>query len=352
MLQSDIQSQRKVTFNLKLKNYKHMKRTFRFISWIFAISSVFLYMQCKSKPINRSDQATVDSLTHWIYYLASDSMKGRANGSIEMKKAATWISQKFKHMGLKPLLKDSSFVQNYTYYNIAERNIIGVLYGKTDSPNEYIIISAHYDHIGTLEKTTDSICNGADDNASGTAFIIALAQKLINCNYRGERALIFVAFSGEEHGFHGSSHFCKSMLIEPSKIALNLNFDMVGRTVNHNHFFMTGEEMSNLSDIITQYNNTTDWKIVPVPDEKSYYFYLSDNISFAKTAKTDSTGIPAHTCMTNVNNESYLHTPYDDPEYIDFQHMAQFVNYLANFIPFISTESCKINSNLKISNVD
>ena len=110
----------------------------------------------------------------------------------------------------------------------------------TESPGELVLIGAHYDHIGTTahglmcrEQDGDTTCNGADDNASGTAMVLAIAKALVSADYRPKRTLVFVHFAGEELGLHGSkalaNHLPAAKPFAGAKIVAMLNFDMVGR---------------------------------------------------------------------------------------------------------------------------
>jgi hypothetical protein len=293
------------------------------------------FIQCQPKPSCNSNPQLCDSLKSWVYTLAADSMMGRANGSPEMQKAANFIELRFKQAGLKPFFGDSTFIQEYTYgkSQIKERNVVGILSGTQQPVKEYIVLSAHFDHIGIERGAEDSIFNGADDNASGTALLMALAYELSK-NYKSERSIIFAAFSGEEHGFRGSGHFCRNLPFEASNIVLNLNFDMVGRTddLKPYRFYITGDSLSNLRKRINDFNKTQHWRVVSIPTQSFFYYVMSDNISFARTKINDTLGIVAHTLATGITNRSYLHKPNDDAEFINYDHLTEFATYMAGLV--------------------
>jgi hypothetical protein len=118
-------------------------------------------------------------------------------------------------------------------------NVLAVLPG-TKAPEEVVILGAHYDHIGTTdnglmcrEKDGDTICNGADDNASGTAMVLEVARAFVEAEYRPARTLVFAHFAGEELGLHGSRALAasppKAPPFEGGKVVAMINLDMVGR---------------------------------------------------------------------------------------------------------------------------
>ena len=183
-----------------------------------------------------------------IRFLASDKLEGRGFASAGEKKAGDYIAHRFKALGLKPKGDNGTYFQSFTVesgdphgVNFADkpnqglrtgRNVIGYL----DQGAAYtIVVGAHYDHLGyggegSLAAGDKSIHNGADDNASGTAMIMELAQQLIP--YK-EHNYLFIAFTGEESGLWGSNYFTKNPTIDLATVAAMINFDMVGRMENN-----------------------------------------------------------------------------------------------------------------------
>jgi Zn-dependent M28 family amino/carboxypeptidase len=113
-------------------------------------------------------------------------------------------------------------------------NILGLIEG-TRAPDRYIVITAHYDHVGS---NGGQIYNGADDNASGVATMLEIAQRLKAT--RPEHSVIFVAFDGEERGLLGAKHFVQAPPVPLSSIAMNLNFDMIARAESDGFLWVTG----------------------------------------------------------------------------------------------------------------
>ena len=139
-----------------------------------------------------------ESYQKWVTYMASDEMKGRANGSKEIDVVAHWIASQFNNAGLSYPPEMETHLQSFQAKGaIPYRNVIGYLEGSDPAKaHEYIIVSAHYDHIGTSGGLVN---NGADDNASGVAALIGVAHQLQKS--RPERSILFIAWSGEEEGF-------------------------------------------------------------------------------------------------------------------------------------------------------
>ena len=168
-----------------------------------------------------------------IYTLANDSMQGRKAGTEGIEKAAKYIESQFKKIGLK-YFNNNSFRQAFNYKNKRSRNqeelrlfnIIGFLEGN-EKKDEIVVISAHYDHLGM--KSTgfgDLIFNGANDNATGVAAVLALAEYFKSKN-NNSRSILFIAFTAEEMGLVGSNYFGKTISAE--SIVAGINIEMIGK---------------------------------------------------------------------------------------------------------------------------
>ena len=174
--------------------------------------------------------ATIDSkkLLRDIEFLSSDAMRGRAANEPAIEKARDFIERRFKESGLKPF--GSNFRQGFTITHRGRPetepgvNFIGYIKGKK-TPEKYIVVTAHYDHVGVQNG---EIYNGADDNASGTAALFAVAEALKKD--RPNHSVIFVAFDAEEQGHQGSRHFVANLPVAKESILLNVNMDMLSRS--------------------------------------------------------------------------------------------------------------------------
>lgn len=183
-----------------------------------------------------------------IRYLADDRLAGRLTGSPGADTAAAYIARRFAEVGLQPA--PSGWFQTFTISTDAPtaraagvggltgRNVIGVLPGHDPVlRNESLIIGAHYDHLGLggygaldAPDSTGKVHNGADDNASGVAALIHIAESLAAAP--PARTVIFIAFSGEELGLFGSADYVKHPIYPLANTLAMINLDMVGRLHN------------------------------------------------------------------------------------------------------------------------
>jgi Iap family predicted aminopeptidase len=158
--------------------------------------------------------------------LADDLMEGRRAGSKGVEMAAKYIESEFERIGLAKLYSQNTFRQNFRAKEMSLFNIVGVLKGKSKA-DEYVVISAHYDHLGLKAgEEGDLVFNGANDNASGVSAVLALAEhyKSVDLN---ERSILFVAFTAEEMGLIGSNYFGKQ--VDPNSIIAGINIEMIGK---------------------------------------------------------------------------------------------------------------------------
>jgi len=285
-------------------------------------------------------------LSAWSHFLASDQMKGRENGSVEMAVAAGYIAAQFESAGLKPAPGLDSYISEFSFETrrgekIFERNVIGYLEGSDPVlKNEFIIFSSHFDHVGTGRPVDgDSIYNGANDNAAGTATIMGLAHSWARSGARPERSVIFVAFAGEEMGMRGSTAFVGDSIVPPGKIFLNLNMEMTGHCTNlgKQRYYITGQSFTNFDELLDKYNETQGWKRVDTVTDADRLFFASDNRAFALTREGNGSKLntPAFTLCTH-GGEDHIHRPHDEPQYMDCENMASLVNYLHNLGLFLA----------------
>ncbi len=178
-----------------------------------------------------------DKLLMHIKKIASDNFEGRKAGTKGSKKARKYITKHFQKLDVEPL--STSFGQrfSFTYDNktYTGTNILGWIKGTTKA-DKYIVISAHYDHLGIQNKT---IYNGADDNASGVSTLLAFAEYFKK--YPPKYSIILAAFDAEELGLEGSKYYVNNTIVSSEKIVFNINMDMVSRS-NKNELFIVGSK--------------------------------------------------------------------------------------------------------------
>jgi hypothetical protein len=210
-----------------------------------------------------------------------------------------------------------------TAFNI--NNVVGVLPAAMQllQPHEQVVFSAHYDHLGEhANSTTDTIYNGADDDASGTTAVINLAQYYKNKG-GNTRDLIFVAFAAEEVGGAGSAYF--SQHINPDQVIAMINIEMIGKPSKFGQgtVWMTGAEYSSLQQIMN--SALTDSQIYTDPYPEQQLFYRSDNATLARL------GVPAHSfSSTQLDKDQFYHQPTDELSTLDLDSMTQVIKTLAS----------------------
>jgi len=176
-----------------------------------------------------------------VEFLASEAMQGRGLGTPELDRAADYIANEFKQMGLQPGGDNGSYLQQWSedvgapLGNTKLTNVIAVLPGSNPQlAGESLVISAHYDHLGLgwpdVHQGDEGKAHlGADDNASGVAVMLELARQ-VSKKWNPARSIVFVAFTAEEAGLRGSQHYTHAMSELPARKAIAvLNLDTVGR---------------------------------------------------------------------------------------------------------------------------
>ena len=204
-------------------------------------------------------------------------------------------------------------------------NVVGVIPGKS-LPNEYVIFSGHYDHLGINSAKAingDSIYNGANDDAAGTTAMIMLSKYFKQLN-NNERTLIFVAFTAEEVGGFGAQYFSKQF--DPISVKAMFNLEMIGTESKwgKNSAYITGYEKTNMGEILQKNLEGTIFTFHPDPYTDQNLFYRSDNATLARL------GVPAHTISTSkMDAEPNYHKPSDEFQTLDIDNMNEIIKAIA-----------------------
>jgi len=254
--------------------------------------------------------------------LASDAMEGRALFSVGIEKSSAFIENEFKNIGLSFYADLKNYRQEFKIKGKAANNVVGVLPGKSKA-DEYVVFSAHYDHLGLVENGEDKVYNGANDDASGTTAVIALA-KYFKENKLNERTIVFVAFTAEEVGGYGSKEFSKS--IDASKVVAMFNIEMIGTESKwgKNSAYITGFDKSSFGTILQQNLAQSNFKFYPDPYPAENLFYRSDNATLA------ALGVPAHTISTSkMDIEPNYHKLSDEVSTLDLDNMSEIIKAIA-----------------------
>ena len=206
-------------------------------------------------------------------------------------------------------------------------NAVGILEGSDPQlKNEYVVYSAHMDHVGTAGQSAgcrpvgaDSICNGADDDASGTVAVVEAAEAFAQLQPRPKRSIIFLTVSGEEHGLWGSEYFAAHPPVPVANIVANLNLDMVGRNWRDT-IVAIGKEHSDLGvtlNRVTAAHPELNMKAIDDlwPDER--FYFRSDHYNFARV------GVPILFFFNGVHPD--YHQVSDHPDKIDAEKEARII---------------------------
>jgi hypothetical protein len=270
--------------------------------------------------------------------LADDSMEGRLTGSPGGARAARFIAGEMRAIGLRPM-GDSGYYQRVpvaatdsgitlrSSFSDAARgrhemayNLIGLLKGSDPKlAGEVILVDAHYDHLGIGAPVAgDSIYNGADDDASGTVSVLAVARALASGPHP-KRSILFVLTTGEEEGLLGTNWLLLHFPLSLDSVVANLETEMIGRPDSlaggPGKVWLTGYDRSTMGVMLARAHIA----IVADPRPSEHFFERSDNIAFAER------GIPAHT-LSSFNLHADYHQPSDELSRIDFAHMTAVIN--------------------------
>jgi hypothetical protein len=281
-------------------------------------------------------------------------MQGRFTGSPGMHRAARYLAGLFRQVGLEPA-GDDGYLQRLPLaletrggertprllnawpdtaaLSPADRavgvNVVGILRGADPVLREQVVlIDAHYDHLGSVHAGSgcqpagaDTLCNGADDDASGDVAVVEIAREL----KRGpapKRTIVFLLTTGEEVGLLGTRWYIQHPVLPLERMVANLEIEMIGRpdplAGGGGKAWLTGYERSTMGSMLA----SAGIPIVADPRPAQQFFDRSDNIAFARR------GIPAHT-LSSFNLHADYHTAADEARRIDYGHMTLVVRAAA-----------------------
>ena len=244
------------------------------------------------------------------------------------------LSSNFKPVPLKGV-KMNAKLSNDLSFSVSH-NVGGIKVG-SKRPDEYVLMIAHWDHLGKREShspSNDQIYNGAVDNATGVAGVIELANSFKNVAL--DRSLLFLAVTAEESGLLGSQYFAEYPPIELSNIVAGYNFDGILPTGKTRDVVVVGYGASELENILEEELNELDMYITPDPAPEKGFFYRSDHISFAKKGvpmlyadggvDINDGGLEVGSKMSNDYTQYHYHQPSD--EYQDSWDLSGFKDHL------------------------
>ncbi len=208
------------------------------------------------------------------------------------------------------------------------RNVVGLLRGSDPVLKESIIlVTAHYDHLGTGGNGTDRIFNGANDDGSGTVSVIEIASALAKLPVRPKRSILFMTFFGEEKGLLGSRYYGRNPLFPLEKTIAQINLEQIGRTDDNEGprvgaANLTGFDYSDVGTYLQRAGTLTGVRLEKHPTASDAYFSRSDNQALADV------GIPAHTISVAYAFPDY-HQAGDEWDKIDYANMAKIARMTA-----------------------
>lgn len=306
---------------------------------VLPFAAVLFLVGC-SAPVSTttSGSSVVDAaqLLDDIRILAAADMEGRRPNTPGHERAQEYIVSRFEEIGVEPLQGD--FRHGFTFLPRGRQeeeqgiNILATIQG-TEYPDQYIVITAHYDHVGIRN---DNIYYGADDNASGTAALFALAENLMRMAPR--HSVILAALDAEEMGLQGARHFVAEPPVPLEQIVFNLNMDMVSRSDENRLFAVGTYHYPFLIPIVERVAETSAISLLmgydrPNAGPRDDWTMLSDHAAFHQA------GIPF--VYFGVEDHDDYHRPTDTFENIDPEFYPAAVETIITFFRELDSEILK-----------
>ena len=285
-------------------------------------------------PTKYINTITSKDLIKHLTIVASDDMQGRETGSKGQKKAGEYLINHYKSNAISFPIGATDFYQKIPAAflnakrneNLPDSENIWAYIEGSEKPDEIIVISAHYDHVGIKDG---EVYNGADDDGSGTVALLEIAQAFEIAKKEGhgpKRSILFLHMTGEEHGLLGSSYYSEHPLFPMAKTITDINIDMIGRhdefhNESSNYVYLIGSDYlsTDLFNICEAANKnyvklSLDYKFNDRADPNRFY-YRSDHYNFAKN------GIPSVFLFSGVHAD--YHKPTDEVDKIEFEALKK-----------------------------
>jgi hypothetical protein len=297
----------------------------RSLSWI----ALGLVLACA--PLAAAEKATLANAAATIKSaeakkhvdtLADDQFEGREAGSRGGKAAAGYVVSELQKLDVKPLGDDKTFYQSYA----GGRNILALVEGSDpELKKQYVVVGAHYDHVGYGNRTNSYgpfgfVHNGADDNASGVSGLLEVVQAVTSLPERPKRSILFAFWDGEEKGLLGSQHWVSRPTVPLKSVALYVNLDMIGR-LRKSRVEVYGTRTSYaLRELVSRANEETSlvldftWEM---KENSDHYTFYQQNI-------------PSMMFHTGLHDN--YHRPSDDTHLINNDGIEQVSRLVFNFV--------------------
>jgi hypothetical protein len=278
--------------------------------WFLVVGQVAVGMQWK----NALDTIHASGIKMHIDVLADDSFEGREAGTRGGQAAGDYLAQQLERLGLQPAGDQGTY---YQQFRANCRNILGVIHGSDPRrQHEYIVVGAHYDHVGYgTHKTSFGplgvIHNGADDNASGVAGVLAVIEAFLALDQPSRRSILFAFWDGEEQGLWGSKYWTKHPTVPLHQVVMKINADMIGHLREEQVFVFGTRTATGLRRLVSHENVHTDlavdfpWELKANSDH--HPFFARD--------------VPVLMLHTGLND--FYHRPLDQAHRINHQGSQQ-----------------------------
>jgi hypothetical protein len=324
-------------FTLAQTNKKTMKK-------ILLAIPIFIMSCTVNKPQSEVDNGTekisykVDqnNVASLLKTLASDDFEGRESGSKGIEKAAFFLEKFLKNNNIKPYF--DTYRDRLTNFDKPTYNIVGYLQGNDSIlKKEFIILGAHYDHIGIAKSGADRIYNGANDDASGVTAVAEIG-KYFSQFKTNKRSILMVFFSGEEKGLLGSEDLAIRLKAKNFNLYTMINFEMIGVPMKRAFTaYLTGFNKSNMASKMNEYANNK--KLIGYfPQEvQNQLFSRSDNYSFYNQFNVPSQTI----CTFDFQNFQYYHKVKDEFSAMNIPHMTSLIENMLPVITKVANSSSK-----------
>lgn len=278
----------------------------------------------------QNSRLPVTELRRHVETLAHDSMLGRPTPSPSLERAIDYVAGQFAVMGLEPWGETTTYRMRYpipgNQANDSSANVVAILRGRDSTlRNEFVVITAHLDGLGVVPNAppgSDSVLNGADDNASGVAALLEIARALAASMERPRRSILIAAVTGEEPGLWGSDYLVSHSFLRPDQIVANLNMDMVGRARGDSVFLVTTRDRRTERIVSHAMRTHANWQFDLLGRETLERLYpgqdleaRSDHANFVRR------GIPAVVIFTGLHED--YHRPGDDAAKVNYEALAR-----------------------------
>ncbi|MDG1805478.1 M28 family metallopeptidase [Flavicella sp.] len=304
----------------------------------FSIALTSILLSCNTTKettkeksvVTYANTITLNELKTNLYTFASDDFTGRETGEEGQKLAAEFLKKQYKDYGIQSPIGNDDYFQEIPKSFLpggvkASENVVAYIEG-TSKPDEIVVISAHYDHLGT---DAVDIFNGADDDGSGTVAVLEIAQAFKKAKNEGngpKRSILFLHLTAEEKGLYGSKWYVQNPLFPLKNHVANLNIDMIGRVDDahmrsKNYVYLIGSdklstELHNISEQVnTEFVNLNLDYTYNDENDPNRFYYRSDHYNFAKN------NIPIIFYFNGVHKD--YHKPTDTAEKINYELLTK-----------------------------